>query len=38
MKYYSKQYKNKKYHAKKTKQYIMIGSTTHIDTCLNVIG
>jgi len=28
MKYYAKQYKNKKYDAKKTKRYNMIGSTT----------
>ena len=38
MKYYSKQYKNKKYDAKKTKRYITIGSTTHNGTRLNVIG
>jgi len=34
MKYYAKQYKNKKYDAKR---YITIGSTTHNDTRLNVI-
>jgi len=38
MKYYAKQYKNKKYDAKKTKQYFTIGSTTYNDTCQNVIG